>query len=111
MPYITQKDRTVIDPAIDQLAEQIVFACGKYPYDDTFVGLLNYTCTRLVLSVVRRLFGSVRYWIIAAVTGILYNIADEFYRRIAVPYENKKIAENGDVDLYAEFAAQIGEKK
>jgi hypothetical protein len=28
-----------------------------------------------------------RYWIIAILTGTFKNIADEFYRRIALPYE------------------------
>ena len=29
--------------------------------------------------------------------GVFKNIADEFYRRYAVPYEDEKIAEHGDV--------------
>ena len=38
-----------------------------------------------------------RYWTIALVVGVFKNIADEFYRRYAVPYEDEKIAEHGDV--------------
>lgn len=48
-----------------------------------------------------------RYWIIATVTGVFKNIADEFYRRLGVPYEDKQIAKNGDVDLYEEFSRDI----
>jgi hypothetical protein len=30
-------------------------------------------------------------------TGVIENVKTEFYRRVAVPYEDKKIADNGDV--------------
>jgi phosphoserine phosphatase len=56
---------------------------------------------------VRRQFGPMRYWLIAIITGTFKNIADEFYRRIGIPYENGKIIENGDVDLYKEYAEEI----
>jgi hypothetical protein len=51
-----------------------------------------------------------RYWIIAILTGTFKNIADEFYRRIALPYENRQIEKSGDVDLYMEYEYEIGEK-
>ena len=41
------------------------------------------------------------------VSGVLKNIADEFYERIAVPYEKKQIIKNGDVDLYKEYVEEI----
>jgi membrane associated rhomboid family serine protease len=44
--------------------------------------LLNYACTRLALKVVRERFGTLRYWLIALLTGIFKNVADEFYRRL-----------------------------
>ena len=56
-----------------------------------FAGLLNYTCTRLALNIVRRRFGRLRYWLIALITGTFKNIADEFYRRLAAPYEDRQI--------------------
>jgi hypothetical protein len=34
------------------------------------------------------------------VTGVLENIKQEFYRRIASQYEDKKILENGDIIEY-----------
>ena len=79
-------------------------------YDGAFAGLLNYTCTRLALKIVRQQFGSMHYWIIAILTGTFKNIADEFYRRIALPYENRQIEKSGDVDLYREYEHEIGEK-
>ena len=107
MPYIAPKDRTSLDPLIDQLAERIVEEAKAQKYDGAFAGLLNYTCTRLALKVIRLQFGAMRYWIIASVTGVFHNIADEFYRRLGVPYEDKQIAKSGDVDLYKEFIEEI----
>ena len=103
MPYIAPKDRKKFDPLIDQLALRIIKEAQGYNYDGAFAGLLNYTCTRIALRVVRLQFGKMRYWLIAMVSGVLKNIADEFYERIAVPYEKKQIIKNGDVDLYKEY--------
>ncbi len=109
MPYIAPKDRKKVDPLIDQLAEQIAKEAKSYKNDAAFAGLLNYTCTRLALKVVRILFGEIRYWIIATVVGTFNNVAEEFYRRLGVPYENKQIKKSGDVDLYKEFEKEIAE--
>jgi len=61
----------------------------------------------LALKVVRQQFGARRYWIIAILTGTFRNIADEFYRRIAVPYENRQIEKSGDVDMFQEYELEI----
>ena len=108
MPYIAPKDRAKLDPLIDQLAERIVEEVKEYKYDGAFAGLLNYTATRLALKIVRLQFGKMRYWIIAAVCGTFSNVADEFYRRVAHPYEDKQIIKNEDVDLYKENSDEIG---
>jgi hypothetical protein len=107
MPYISQDHRQPLDPLIDRLALQIVHEAQAMGYDGAFAGLLNYTCTRLALKVVRHQFGPMRYWIIALLTGTFKNIADEFYRRIGVPYENQQIEKNGDVDLYREYELEV----
>jgi hypothetical protein len=31
------------------------------------------------------------------VIGVFRKVADEFYRRVGVPYEDEKLAEHGDV--------------
>jgi hypothetical protein len=93
MPYIAQKDRPELDKHIDGLAEQLTKVAKEYGYDGAFAGLLNYSCTRLALKVLP----ARRYWAIAIVTGVFKNIADEFYRRYGVPYEDEQIAKNGDV--------------
>jgi hypothetical protein len=103
MPYIAPKDRVTLDPLIDELAGRIVAQAREHGYEGAFAGLLNYTCTRLALKIVRLQFGSMKYWLIALVTGTFKTIADEFYRRVAAPYEEKQMAKSGDVDLYKEF--------
>lgn len=107
MPYIHKNDRVPLDPLIDQLAEQLVKQAKTQNYDAAFAGLLNYACTRLALKVIKLRFGGMRYWIIATVTGVFKNIADEFYRRLGVPYEDKQITKNGDVDLYQELRRDL----
>lgn len=110
MPYISLNHRQALDPLIDKLALKIVHEAQMLEYDAAFAGLLNYTCTRLALKVVRQQFGAMRYWIIAILTGTFKNIADEFYRRIAVTYENRQIDKSGDVDLFQEYEMEIGKE-
>lgn len=108
MPYIEQQDRQKLDPLIDELAAEIVSSAKAHGYDGAFAGLLNYVSTRLALKIVRTQFGKMRYWIIAIITGTFKNVADEFYRRLAAPYEDKQIKKNQDVDLYREYDEEIG---
>ncbi|HLF85954.1 MAG TPA: hypothetical protein VI584_02630 [Nitrospiria bacterium] len=108
MPYIAPEKRTRLDPLIDELAGRIVDEAKGEGGDAAFAGLLNYTCTRLALKILRLQFGEIRYWLIAVVTGVFRNASDEFYRRMAIPYEDKQIKKNGDVDLYREFSDNIG---
>jgi Domain of unknown function (DUF6899) len=110
MPYISPKLRQTLDPLIDKLAWQIVQEARAMGSDAAFAGLLNYTCTRLALKVVRQQFGAMRYWLIAILTGTFKNIADEFYRRLGMPYENQQIKKSGDVDLYREYELEIGKE-
>lgn len=111
MPYILQSQREIVDPLIDQLAQAMVKAAGEEEIlannPAAFAGVMNYTCTRLMLKVIRFRFGALRYWIIATITGTFHNIADEFYRRLATPYENICMEKNGDVDLYKEYVYEL----
>lgn len=107
MPYIRVEQRKDCDALIDELAGEIVRLAAADDSDGAFAGLLNYACTRLALQIVRRRFGRMRYWLIAILTGTFKNIADEFYRRLAAPYEDRQIAKSGDVDLYAEYLMEI----
>lgn len=58
-------------------------------------GELNYEITRLIQGYFIENGG--RYQQINDVLGALEGAKAEFYRRIVAPYEDKKIAENGDV--------------
>ncbi len=107
MPYIPMVQRRACDGLIDALAGEIVRLAEEAGADGAFAGLLNYACTRLALKVVRRRFGRLRYWLIAILTGTFKNIADEFYRRLAAPYEDRQLATSGDVDLIAEYLNEI----
>jgi hypothetical protein len=107
MPYIAPDLRRELDPLIDALAQRLAAQAEAAGYDGAFTGLLNYACTRLALAVVRRRFGRLRYWLIAALTGVFHNLATEFYRRVAVPYEEAQRAQSGDVDLFQEFAGDL----
>ncbi|MBE7491578.1 MAG: hypothetical protein HS108_07480 [Planctomycetes bacterium] len=85
MPYIKPADRKPLDPLIDQLAALL-------PEKD-FAGSLNYVITRLCDAMLRR---RKNYGRINEVVGALECARLEFYRRVAAPYEDAKIAENGD---------------
>lgn len=107
MPYIKQESRKQLDPFIDNLAHTITALSCEDNSETAYAGLLNYSCTKLAMSVIDYRFGKIRYGILATITGVFKNIADEFYRRIAVPYEDKQIAKSGDVDLYESYMEKI----
>lgn len=61
-------------------------------------GDLNYQITLLVSAYVR--MHNLNYQTINDIVGALEGAKQEFYRRVAVPYENTKISINGDVYNY-----------
>jgi hypothetical protein len=65
--------------------------------DPTTVGDLNYIITTTLLNFVRAIPADIDYTTINAVIGVLECAKMELYRRVAVPYEERKRAENGDV--------------
>jgi uncharacterized protein DUF6899 len=109
MPYIRSDHRKALDPAIGELATRIADVARSLPEETGFAGLLNYACTSLAMQVVEARFGGLRYGTIATLTGVFKNVADEFYRRVAAPYEDAQIAKNGDVAAYA--ALSKGDRK
>jgi hypothetical protein len=104
MPYIKEDLRPELDTHIDALADAIVLASGNSEFG--FAGLLNYACTRVAMRILDKRTLDVRYGHIALVTGVLKNVADEFYRRVAVPYEDKQMIINGDVAEYLKLDQQ-----
>lgn len=81
MPYISQFDKDHMD---DQPMS---------------VGGLTYLLTKVALRFKdqQTVKGGLRFVTIALVMGAFFCAALEFYRRVAVPYEDTKIKENGDV--------------
>lgn len=88
MPYIKNGDRPNIDAAVLELAEHI---------DNE--GDLNYAITKLLLRYLSE--KGRRYATLNTIMGILSCVANEFYRRVVAPYEDKKIQENGDIDGFS----------
>jgi hypothetical protein len=105
MPYIKQEHRQALDPLIVDLGARISEIAASMPEETAYAGLLNYACTSLAMQVVHNRFGRLRYGVIATVTGVFKNVADEFYRRVAAPYEDAQIVANGDVALYEEYSS------
>ncbi len=80
MPYIPTKRR-----------EMIGITC---PFPPT-KGELAYVITRAVVWYLDA-YG-IKYDTLADVEGVLQSVSKEVYRRIAVPYEEERRLENGDV--------------
>ena len=87
MPYIKQDQRKLVDAKIKDLASAIK-EVGKQDR----AGVLNYTVSCLI----RELY-ELRYSEVNEAVGVLECIKQEYYRRLAAPYEDLKIKENGDV--------------
>jgi hypothetical protein len=103
MPYIKEEQRIVLDRAIGMMVEAIKSNINKAWQekitDEDFLNILgdiNYTTSRIV----SQLMGDVSYGKIAMATGVLENIKQELYRRIAAKYEDSKILANGDIPEY-----------
>lgn len=80
MPYIKQADKTRLETE-DATAKS--------------VGELNYLITSVIKAYLED-YG-LSYKTINDILGALEGAKAEFYRRVAIPYETKKIKENGDV--------------
>lgn len=92
MPYIVQEKRDVLDGPIEQLLNSL----RELESDDSqnsMAGNLNYIFTR----VLARVYSAPRYNDINEMVGVLECCKQEIYRRLAVPYEEQKRFENGDV--------------
>lgn len=97
MPYIAEDRRAKLDPHVSE----VITTLRDLGWNE---GDLNYTISRLVGAAFEE---ESRYHTIARVTGVLKNVADEFYRRIAGPYEEAAIEKNGDVGEFARITAKM----
>ena len=83
MPYIDQESRKYFEKYVENLPE--IGSAGE----------LNYYITQVIKKYWEDT--GIGYVTIAVITGVLENVKNEFYRRVAVPYEIEKIEANGDV--------------
>jgi len=79
MPYITKHDRNNID---------------VLNFDPVCAGQLNYVITTIIRDYYNK---SPSYQSVNDVVGALEGAKLEFYRRVAAPYEDTKVIQNGDV--------------
>jgi hypothetical protein len=88
MPYIKQAQRRVLDnePVID-VASHITL--------DSITGEFNYVISTIANELVQTYGRS--YKVMSAIRAAMEDASAEFYRRVMAPYEDEKIAENGDV--------------
>ena len=87
MPYIAQEDRPKDDKALEEITNLL-----KENPPETIDGHLNYVITKIIKEVY-----PLRYYHINKAMGVLECVQHEFYRRVAAPYEDTKIEQNGDV--------------
>lgn len=95
MPYISVVDREDLDLVVDYALK----ALGRRAFQES-LGDLNYLFSRIISAHM----GKVSYCKIAMATGVLENVKQEFYRRLAAPYEDMKIDLNGDIKEYDPLA-------
>ena len=88
MPYISQRERDSLDYSIEALGIRV--ACG-----DSIAGEFNYAISKMVNLILDK--RGLNYANINEIIGALECVKLELYRRVVSPYEDAKIAENGDV--------------
>lgn len=99
MPYINEDERKELDDSIKNLANCIrnTKVHLDNPHDfSNYLGRINYAFSRII----GQLIESPSYKKVAMATGVLENIKQELYRRLASSYEDQKIIENGDIPEY-----------
>lgn len=97
LPYIKKEIREKLEPHIHALATVIAKEAGEEKDELAIAGMLNYTCTCIALRTFYKIFGKFRYKFIALFTGIFENIKQEFYARVATPYEKEACWEHKDL--------------
>lgn len=107
MPYIRETNRDILNDHIENLATKIMELSQKSEYGESsyslnnaelcgLLGDINYSISRLC----SKIMGDPTYSKIAMITGVLENVKQEYYRRVAIPFEENKMAQNGDIKEY-----------
>ena len=88
MPYIPKEDRDALDYAIFDITARILAKDGT-------AGRMNYCISSMINMMIEK--KGLSYSNVNEIIGALEFIKLELYRRVAAPYEDLKIEENGDV--------------
>ena len=91
MPYIKKERREPLWRAHDKYSTYPVLEVALIENP----GELNFAITKMVTYYIQK--KGLSYAVLNEVLGVLTAVTFELYRRLAVPYENAKMAENGDV--------------
>lgn len=75
----------------EKILDELIGILKSLPAEEVD-GELNYVVTKLLKGIY-----PLRYFHINRAIGLLECVKQEFYRRVAAPYEDKKIKESGDV--------------
>ena len=97
MPYIKPEGRVFVDGCVHRMIECLTE--GNELTDEEFMAIMgevNYMFSRIITACM----GKPSYAKICMTTGVLENIKQEFYRRVASPYEDNKKIQNGDIKEY-----------
>lgn len=88
MPYIKPEDREIYEPMLDVLMNEL-------RYSENWKGDLNFIVSTILSDLLFR-YGT-SYSMLNDMVGVLECAKLELYRRMAAPYEDEKIEDNGDV--------------
>jgi hypothetical protein len=86
MPYLAEGDRQAVDELVEKIREASIAGAGT----------LNYLFTQICIAYLAEATPA-RYIHMNDLIGALECAKLELYRRLVVPYEETKIAQNGDV--------------
>lgn len=89
MPYIPKEKREPLDPLIAKLIQEL----EKLPIEKQD-GALNYVVTKILRSVYPE-----SYFHLNRAVGVLSAIQAEYFDKVVKPYEDKKLKENGDIEV------------
>jgi|TARA_R110002110_G_scaffold234042_1_gene450083 hypothetical protein len=101
MPYIPQDERKELDDLAGALTTQL--------RNGNFRGRLNYFISSVAQGLIEA--NGVSYSFLNDFIGVLECVKLELYRRVATPYEDEKMGQNGDVFVTLSKQASELEKK
>jgi hypothetical protein len=101
MPYIPQDERKELDDLAGALTTQL--------RNGNFRGRLNYFISSVAQGLIEA--NGVSYSFLNDFIGVLECVKLELYRRVAAPYEDEKMGQNGDVFVTLSKQASELEKK